>query len=450
MIMVVLGNGFDLASGLPTSYNDFFKYRFKLLRDDFLKIDELSKPRTSFAKEHFTEYTNGIRRWAHTSNRYKEIVDNFENLLKQDVDVFHNDMKETAIILSETNMTFWDIYFYFKFKFDTNLNTQNWNRIETQIKQFLTSKDSMLTPNVDTNDPIKLLRFKVNSRDSYSESDLDNIIHSVASERIFQTFIHYFIKTRIKNQGVFDFYFSELQLFESAFSSYIKVIMSNTKKSNSRSQKLYRDNLIELVKNVKTDDIYILNFNYTFFESVSKNNLSVYTSKPFIIKREDRTFEIIENNVHGQYHNSTIFGVDQDNLKEVDHLYMFTKTYRKMRNQNDIPSIEIPKSNDLLEIVFYGHSLSDADYSYFQSIFDYYDIYRSSIKLVFKYSNYEENDLTGRIKTRYLDSVVKLIKFYGSKMMDNNHGNNLIHKLLLENRLIIEEVKLKKIDLSFQ
>ena len=39
-------------------------------------------------------------------------------------------------------------------------------------------------------------------------------------------------------------------------------------------------------------------------------------------------------------------------------------------------------------IVFYGHSFAPADYSYFQSIFDYYNIYDNDITLVFYYSIY--------------------------------------------------------------
>lgn len=36
----------------------------------------------------------------------------------------------------------------------------------------------------------------------------------------------------------------------------------------------------------------------------------------------------------------------------------------------------LPKNDGQpIEIKFYGHSLSEADYSYFQSIFDFYNLY---------------------------------------------------------------------------
>lgn len=94
-------------------------------------------------------------------------------------------------------------------------------------------------------------------------------------------------------------------------------------------------------------------------------------------------------------------------------------------------SILPPNDNAPLEIKFYGHSLSEADYSYFQSIFDYYDLYgNNNVSLIFYYSNeFEQND-----------EIYRLINSYGRTLMNQEQGKNLIHKLLLENRLKIVEV----------
>ena len=93
------------------------------------------------------------------------------------------------------------------------------------------------------------------------------------------------------------------------------------------------------------------------------------------------------------------------------------------------PNNILPKNDGTpIEIKFYGHSLSEADYSYFQSIFDYYHIYdNSNVSLLFYYSEgYEQ-----------IDSIYKLINDYGKTMINQDQGKNLIHKLLLENRLKI-------------
>ncbi len=96
---------------------------------------------------------------------------------------------------------------------------------------------------------------------------------------------------------------------------------------------------------------------------------------------------------------------------------------------NILPS----KDNNEIEIKFYGHSLSEADYSYFQSIFDYYNLYSNDkVSLVFYYSKgYEQ-----------YEAIYKLINVYGRTLANENQGKNLMHKLLLENRLKIEEISL--------
>lgn len=112
-------------------------------------------------------------------------------------------------------------------------------------------------------------------------------------------------------------------------------------------------------------------------------------------------------------------------------LHKFSKTYRKMLNTNAETCILPKKNNRLIEIKFYGHSLSEADYSYFQSIFDYYNIYENNkVSLIFYYSKGFEQT----------DEVYRLINTYGKTLINKEQGKNLTHKLLLENRLKIVEI----------
>ena len=65
--------------------------------------------------------------------------------------------------------------------------------------------------------------------------------------------------------------------------------------------------------------------------------------------------------------------------------------------------------------LLFGHSLSELDYSYFQTIFDHYDLYASNISLTFYYKVYEgmtqeamELDLADKISKllhNYSDSI---------------------------------------------
>ncbi len=176
------------------------------------------------------------------------------------------------------------------------------------------------------------------------------------------------------------------------------------------------------------DNVFILNFNYTALFDVLEVESPCYY-----------------NNVHGKLCNNkcgkdckasdVIFGID-DNLIQTQgassELRLFSKTYRKMFIYGDPIIILPPNDNNPIKIKFYGHSLSEADYSYFQSIFDYYDLYgNSNVSLTFYYSNGFENH----------DAVYKLISAYGKSLTNKEQGKNLLHKLLLENRLHIQEVR---------
>lgn len=152
----------------------------------------------------------------------------------------------------------------------------------------------------------------------------------------------------------------------------------------------------------------------------------------------------VYSNVHGKLCNkqcsedcvssSVIFGIDDTLIQSQDAnsmLRLFSKTYRKMSDTSSPISILPKNDNQLIEIKFYGHSLSEADYSYFQSIFDFYNLYNNNnVSLLFYYSKgYEQND-----------EIYRLINSYGKTFDNKDQGKNLIHKLLLENRLKIVEV----------
>lgn len=180
----------------------------------------------------------------------------------------------------------------------------------------------------------------------------------------------------------------------------------------------------------KDELLYLINFNYTipFDKLISEN--------------------IICNNVHGTTYcfggEGGLFGIDcfKGNYEEMLK-YQFTKTYRKMLMQED--NVRLPNNVD--EIYFYGHSLAEADYSYFQSLFDYYDIYSSNVKLFFCYSEYgsDEDKKNSKQKKVVGEAVLKLIGKYGNTFDNKDKGRNLLHKLLLESRLQLREVSLAKI-----
>lgn len=169
----------------------------------------------------------------------------------------------------------------------------------------------------------------------------------------------------------------------------------------------------------------VLNFNYTS----PGNPLSAICDS------------IDYRNVHGHLGGEIVFGIDGTGRLDDSTVARFTKTYRLLvlaRNDFGIPiaySGEDGKGPVGIEtgmIKFYGHSLASADYSYFQSIFDLVNLYSSHVRLLFFYSDYS---VTAREET--YQRVLNLLSAYGETMDNEDHGKNLIHKLILEGRLSI-------------
>lgn len=97
---------------------------------------------------------------------------------------------------------------------------------------------------------------------------------------------------------------------------------------------------------------------------------------------EDLSNCVFYENIHGKLgkqNSNIIIGIDERDISEQQILYKFTKKYQLLEfgdeNYND--NLELP--NNVKKVKFFGHSLAEADYSYFQSIFDFYDIYNTDV-----------------------------------------------------------------------
>lgn len=95
-------------------------------------------------------------------------------------------------------------------------------------------------------------------------------------------------------------------------------------------------------------------------------------------------------------------------------------------------------------IKFYGHSLAQADYAYFQAIFDGVDLYESQTKLIFFYRPWKKADgvrvSVAEARTDMNRKVANLLSTYGSTLDNKDHGKNLMHKLLIEGRLNVRTI----------
>lgn len=428
MDIIVIGNGFDLANGLPTSYQSYFKYRHSKLNE----LYALDRKLDNIIKEYWED-----------EDIYQFDDGNFEKFRDEIVEIIEK-MKNDKML------NFWDLHFY---KLD--LDNPDWNNVEDEIAKFVIDFPKLLTgvklasatgtaiePSRAETELVSPLQINEKNKAKKNEA-----MKNEAKKKTINSILQIFIDENIEkySNDLDRFFISELNKFEKDFSEYMGLICQTVCK-NKLYTNTYSSNIKKILANRinESSNCCVLNFNYSVI------------NETFQVDK----FSFDEINVHGKYSEKIIFGIDskvkqskteqskteKSEINYYDAYYRYTKTYRKIE-ANYMPQ-KLPDKNDLTQIIFYGHSLSDADYSYFQSLFDLYDIYNQTT-LIFLYSIFK-GKTRKEIETDLHKNIVKLISTYGETMDNKNHGKNLLHKLLLEGRLQLREIKLKDMEFSFE
>jgi hypothetical protein len=378
--LIILGNGFDLKCGVRSTFKDFFDARIS---------KEVEQKLESF----FTglDLSFSYRSLSFNKDEEYDGYDIHENVYNP---------------ITDAKLTFWDLLFLA----NKDLKPmRNWHNVEQNMLDILKEIDlSINYSNLGQHmtKGIPGLRKELKS--------------SIQKSLIKCSILAYYVipKERYRSKkNLDDFLLSELIEFESAFSEYLEDKILETSEYSHISELLIgkiigEDNSI--------DDVEALSFNYT---------------EPICLRNKI-------TNVHGKLRNKNIiFGIDQDEISPSSLIYKYTKTFRKMvqiKKTNE-DNVYINNKYDLKNIFFYGHSLSVLDYSYFQSIFDYYNLYDSNVSLTFCCSPYGEKS-SQEILSEHAGLVANLLGKYGKTMNNENHGRNLMHKLMLEGRLTIKEI----------
>ena len=148
------------------------------------------------------------------------------------------------------------------------------------------------------------------------------------------------------------------------------------------------------------------------------------------VEKMEGQFLIVSKNFFNTTEQAILCPVVHDTFCDPLHIEITTE---------DVHGIVMCEQIRLVDLRYRGHkkvgqipysdiiNITDA----IQSIFDYYDLYgNSKVSLIFYYSEgYEQTD-----------AIYRLINSYGKTLSNREQGKNLIHKLLLENRLKIVEV----------
>ncbi|PCR99818.1 AbiH family protein [Lactococcus fujiensis] len=392
--LVILGNGFDLACGLKSTYRHFFEYIldkdesknnywyyiFRSLhyrRVDFNGWTDIEKQILIELKNIEIFYSNGILK----ENEY---------IVKEQLEEFISfNGSNPSLRLTASAIT--SLYSYY-YEIPSKKSFQ-----EQLIKKLLLLEE----------DFCKYLIEQINIEDE----QIDDFFSEIKKENL----NNYYIKSLIIGYYILT---SELPDFSI---QYLNDILTDITEYDSFD--LFFEEIDTINKLFSEDDIMssILSFNYT--EPLKQLNL---------------------RNIHGALSEGNIlFGIDYDKLKDnfTEPPIEFSKSYRILESGRDT---KMNISSDIDIIKFYGHGLGEADYSYFQAIFDSVDLYHSNTKIIFYWSQYEGVDKK-TIRVEQVKNVTNLIEEYGTTFTNQDHGRNLLTKLQLENRLQINEIPINNL-----
>lgn len=377
-VLVILGNGFDIQAGLNSTYSNFFQ-QLEQQQEILKKIQ---------------------------SNYFKFPQENFRNVFD--------------------SISIWPFIFKINNLID---NETNWMNVELGIYNFLNSTGDKNSYNIDVfSKHLEIIIKGPHSCVKHLNSITDNVIRNQfqLSNRIF----HYFNSFRMNNTPLRTFneielnniFLSQLVKFEALFSSFMSYEYKSLPTYSSNSNRLLKA-IINLEKE-EYNHLNILNFNYTTLDNIDG-------------------FIHSQRNIHDTIEQHGIFGIDSSSINSSNNFYNFTKTYRVMhKNMKTKPTHHNDLLNNLKYIYFYGHSLGQQDHSYFQSIFDSINLYSGKTILRFVYTPYfDDHDDNWEYEKLFAISVSNLIELYGESFeQEKIKGKNLLHRLLLENR--IEIIKL--------
>ncbi len=375
-MLLILGNGFDIQCGLKTDYKSFFDKRYS--NDKFIKITD-----------YFQNYETTI-----VSKNVDKKIEELTIQANRIINSTSGDLFESISV--------WDFIFIYE---KISKGNDGWHFVENLIFHYIANNRLTYKGIIGTNQ-------KLDERSVNKANKLECILYFLFNE----------IKMKFSPMQFNEWMLEQLKIIEEAFRLYVQQEINQKEfEYYDKSRTLY-SHFVQ-VNDFDSKPLSIINFNYTI---------------PRLI---DNSY-VQSTNIHGNIQKGEIiFGIDEKNstnktwIEPGDTKYLFTKTARKIHSNDNDENFKLNKYNDS-NIFIYGHSLNDQDYSYFQSIFDAYNISESRTILFVGWTNY---DKTKKLRADKVNSLIQLLKYYGDSM-NNDRGKNLLHRLLLEKRIRVIEI----------
>lgn len=424
--LLIIGNGFDLQCKLKTKYTDFFskKYGIDFLTEKYIEkfpeqtVIQCKQKAIDFFINVFKEklYNLNVEKFIQSnSDSYGYLINYFKQIFRQNFSDF------------EPTLTNWDIIFISSYVLMSNSDKFQWVDIEKMIFKTVT------------------IVFK-NKKEIFSNSEFPND----QARMKFINIVQYCFKD---NKDLSTSMLDSLKKFEKSFALYIKNLIYKSKDHYfKRSEKLLK--YLTSSYNEEIVHLDVINFNYSLDENIvnqmihekrfSNITFNSWTNIHGVASWNDSYTRSQINKLHSNYKRLAppIFGIDWHDISDTtndidfnDPRIIFTKSFRLIDNKvNNMRDKKHQFQKNINKIIFFGHSLGHADYSYFESLFDIYNIYDSNIELNFYYKKGSSDFLDRLSAQKTLEEIIKLLTSYG-QTSTNQHGENIVNKLLLEQRL---------------
>lgn len=357
--LLILGNGFDLHCGLKSSYKDFFRYTIPDTIGARFGLVQLKAGTYGFWEHLLLEY---YKKFGEEDYNWCDIERIIKNVLSGILtDDPSNDFNIRSEILSSVRCNL-DLYQQKNYGADESIKKYILiycvNLLEQATVNFITDNEMLEYL------AVKLLTELKNFERRFCKYIVDCIYDE--KNDINEPYI-----VRAVNLLAYITEFSTPDFENIDDMMDIKEEYAEEEIANNLFQPIVIENRVLSKEFNQLRYTNILSFNYTaIFDILGVKSPCAY------------------NNVHGKLCNkqcsedcvssSVIFGIDDTLIQSREAnsmLRLFSKTYRKMSDTSTPISILPKNDGQPIEIKFYGHSLSEADYSYFQSIFDFYNLY---------------------------------------------------------------------------
>lgn len=456
-MLLVIGNGFDLSCDVQSNYISFFKWILE-------------------KKLQFT--TEELKR-----DKYDDIFDYVSSEIERylnEANSMENSSMRLSNIIPELNSWYF-IFIIKKMTYDTD-----WYQVEDQIaSQLFVNKNEMNIiesiagsllsiydyecGNPEIRVP-KISHFKGHNIDKVYRLLAFNLLNKRLDSFKVKSTEEIFIEFRKKKQELWNEYKTkgnignkeydvafEKRLINELFPLVAQVLLAELREL----EKDFNDYLINELDSLdlsyqrKAIDLIYKIFSkvYPFSnskEAVPYNIISFNYTTPWDRGEKVTIFdEVFENNLldvknlHGVLSHDTskiIFGIDDEFISPLSNEYIFTKPSRTLDLYSQEESEIIQKfidirslmPNTVENVVFYGHSLSQADYGYFKIMLDTF-IPRDNVLFTFIYN---VHSATTHVKARR-DIIKRISSLFGEYSKLKQSNTDIFVNLIQNNRIRI-------------